>query len=96
MNAQGTILSNPILKNGYNWYNVNYDVNPDGWSADNWLEKVSVVMHSSIPSGISSSTNTAEAVNALTPEQRQALIASLLNQLEALKQQIEELRTRGR
>ena len=93
MNAQGTIVSGPVLKNGYRWYSINYDISPDGWSAQDWLEKVKVVIQSgqTPSSSVSSSTNTAASFNALTPEQRQVLITSLLQQIEILKEKVRGL-----
>lgn len=38
--ARGTLQSGPVVANGYNWWNINYDVSPDGWSAEDWLVKV--------------------------------------------------------
>jgi len=40
LNQAGTIVSGPVSSGGYNWYNVNYDTAPDGWSVENYLEKV--------------------------------------------------------
>ena len=92
LNAKGTVIAGPIAKNGYVWWQINYDVNPDGWSAENWLEKVIVAMQSPLPSsGISSSTNTASSFNALTPEQRQLLIASLMMQVQELEERVRGL-----
>src|SRR5258708_6877073 len=31
----GTIAGGPTYINGYQWWNINYDVSPDGWSAAN-------------------------------------------------------------
>lgn len=35
----GTIMSGPVLANGYNWWQVNYDQGCDGWGAENYLVK---------------------------------------------------------
>jgi hypothetical protein len=43
LNAQGTVVSGPTPANGYNWYYINYDKAPDGYSAENFLEKVNPV-----------------------------------------------------
>jgi len=36
----GTILGGPILSNGFNWWQVDYDALPDGWSVENYLQKM--------------------------------------------------------
>ena len=36
----GTIVEGSVQSGGYAWWNVNYDVAPDGWSAGNWLTSV--------------------------------------------------------
>ncbi|MBM2818296.1 MAG: Beta helix protein, partial [Parcubacteria group bacterium] len=57
LSSLGYILSGPVSSGGYNWYNVNYDATPDGWSAENYLAKVvqSSSSSSSQPSSSSSS-----------------------------------------
>lgn len=37
--TQGTVVGGPVY-NGYTWWNVDYDIAPDGWSAGDWLMKV--------------------------------------------------------
>ncbi|MFA5809799.1 MAG: Ig-like domain-containing protein, partial [Thermoleophilia bacterium] len=37
--ALGTIIGGPISADGFNWWNVNYDNAPDGWSAEDFLVK---------------------------------------------------------
>ena len=39
--ALGTIIGGPTAADGYNWWNVNYDTAPDGWSVEDNLAKVS-------------------------------------------------------
>ena len=39
----GTIIGGPTTADGYIWWQVNYDKNPDGWSAEDWLTKVMVL-----------------------------------------------------
>ncbi|MDD4652348.1 MAG: cell wall hydrolase [Methanothrix sp.] len=36
----GTILSGPIFKDDYWWWQINFDDGNSGWSAENWLESV--------------------------------------------------------
>ena len=38
--ALGTIIGGPTNANSFNWWNVNYDSTPDGWSVENFLNKV--------------------------------------------------------
>src|SRR3989339_1034617 len=38
----GTIIGGPVSSDGYWWWQVNYDSAPDGWSAENWLEKYTI------------------------------------------------------
>lgn len=40
MGTMGVITGGPVVKDGYKWYEVNYDSSPDGWSASNWLTLV--------------------------------------------------------
>ena len=35
----GTIIGGPISANGFNWWNINYDNAPDGWSAEDYVVK---------------------------------------------------------
>ena len=39
-NTQGTVIASPVQADGYTWWKINYDLSPDGWSVENWLEKV--------------------------------------------------------
>jgi len=39
---KGTVLSGPTQANGYTWWNINYDTNPDGYSAENYLTKLTL------------------------------------------------------
>lgn len=34
----GSIIEGPISQDGYNWWNISYDVGTAGWSAEDWLE----------------------------------------------------------
>ena len=36
-NSYGTVIGGPVITGGYNWWNVNYDNQPDGWSAENYI-----------------------------------------------------------
>ncbi|MFA5795543.1 MAG: Ig-like domain-containing protein, partial [Candidatus Brocadiia bacterium] len=35
----GTVIGGPISADGFNWWNVNYDNAPDGWSVEDFLMK---------------------------------------------------------
>jgi hypothetical protein len=35
--AQGTIIGGGVFADGYYWWSVNFDVDPDGWSAGEFL-----------------------------------------------------------
>lgn len=39
--SQGTVVGGPIFADGYWWWQVNYDSGADGWSAEDFLKKVS-------------------------------------------------------
>ena len=36
----GTILSGPIIIDGYNWWEVNYDSGVDGWTVESYMKKI--------------------------------------------------------
>jgi len=40
MGALGTVVGGPTNANGFNWWNINYDNAPDGWSVEDFLNKV--------------------------------------------------------
>ena len=37
----GTVLDGPSSVDGYNWWEISYDIGITGWSAENYLELVS-------------------------------------------------------
>lgn len=39
--SQGTVVDGPQYADGYTWWHVTYDNGTSGWSAENWLNKVS-------------------------------------------------------
>lgn len=39
----GTIVGGPAYADGYWWWNMNYDINPDGWSIENFMQSISGV-----------------------------------------------------
>ena len=42
-NAQGTILAGPTTAGSYIWYKINYDISPDGWSLQDYLEEIQIL-----------------------------------------------------
>ena len=40
LNAKGTVLAGPVVSSGYTWYNVDFDIAPDGWTVETYLSKV--------------------------------------------------------
>jgi hypothetical protein len=70
----GAILDGPVIADGYTWWRVDYDNKPDGWSADNWLEK-----------SLTGQVNGAATASIEEQiHQLQLQLASLQRQLEAL------------
>ena len=47
--GQGVVTGGPVAADGFNWWQVNYTVNPDGWSVENWLQKVIVPVPTPTP-----------------------------------------------
>src|SRR3989344_9683490 len=41
--AQGAVVGGPIFRSNYWWWKINYDTGADGWSIENFLEKVSPI-----------------------------------------------------
>lgn len=59
----GTIIGGPTFADNYWWWNVNYDNNPDGWSAEDYLQKfVPDTVSPSVPSGLSAGAVSTTAV----------------------------------
>ena len=55
--ATGTIVSGPVTADGYTWWNVNYENDPDGWTiqgnaSQNYLAPAAIVKPPSPPSGL--------------------------------------------
>ncbi|MBI2096987.1 MAG: peptidoglycan-binding protein, partial [Candidatus Sungbacteria bacterium] len=38
--ALGTVVGGPVVADGYNWWHINYDNAPDGWSVENFIVKI--------------------------------------------------------
>lgn len=39
LNSLGSILGGPTVAGGYSWWNINFDIGADGWSAEDFLNK---------------------------------------------------------
>ena len=39
-NSFGTVIEGPVYAEGYSWWNINYDSDPDGWSVEDYLELI--------------------------------------------------------
>ena len=35
--SPGVVIGGPVLQNGFNWWNIDYDTGADGWSAEDFL-----------------------------------------------------------
>ena len=42
-NAQGTVVGGPVAKKRITWWNIDFDRSPDGWVAQDYVEKIAVV-----------------------------------------------------
>src|SRR3989344_4180243 len=42
-NALGTVIGGPTNTGGYNWWNINFDTGFDGWSAEDYLVKYTIL-----------------------------------------------------
>ena len=86
LNAQGTVVGGPVTTKGYTWWKINYDSNPDGWSAQDWLAKVTSAF---IPNG---PTISGAVISPFSPQDQAALIASIQEQIQILIHEIEQLK----
>jgi hypothetical protein len=41
--AQGTVTGGPTAQGGFNWWQIDYDTAPDGWSVEDFLVKVAAL-----------------------------------------------------
>ena len=73
----GTITAGPTTADGYTWWQINYDTNPDGWSVSNYLA----------PAAALSSPAVGMAQPSSAPP-----IALLMQQVQQLFSQIQTLR----
>ncbi len=79
--AKGTVVGGPQYADGYWWWNINYDKGADGWSAENYLTKITVASL-----GASAATNTASVLLG-----DGELIRYLQEQLDSAKKTLEAL-----
>lgn len=84
LGALGTVIGGPSTGSGYTWWKINYDTAPDGWSVENYLEKV-IAASGSFPAV------TAESAPVLTVEERTRRIAEIQSQIHILQLQLASL-----
>ena len=60
----GAVIGGPVSADGFNWWNVNYENAPDGWSAEDYLIKATVVNTSN-----NASCGTVSTPSSVTPGQ---------------------------
>ena len=77
----GTVVGGPTSDNGHVWWKIDYDRNPDGWTAERFLVLYSTSSRLMIPHDIDDDD---EAAN--TTASQTAGAGSISDQLEALKQ----------
>lgn len=82
--ALGTVIGGPSTGSGYAWWNINYDNPPDGWSVQNYLEKVAAAS-AFFPAVM------AESAPVLTAEERTRRIAEIKSQIHLLQLQLASL-----
>jgi hypothetical protein len=75
--AFGTVIGGPVKSGSHTWWQLNYDVAPDGWSAEDWLEKPTVAV----------APNVSQVLGAVSP----ASPTSVAEQIRLLQLQIEQL-----
>jgi hypothetical protein len=76
--ALGTVIGGLTTGDGYTWWQINYDNAPDGWSAENFLDKVAV--SSAVPPyGYPTPSPTPPQPPTASPPPSSAGVASRLN-----------------
>ncbi|MBU6415377.1 fibronectin type III domain-containing protein, partial [Patescibacteria group bacterium] len=83
LGALGTVIGGPQTGSGYTWWNINYDNPPDGWSVQNYLQKVAIAS-AFAPAPVGNAP-------AMTQEERSQRIVDLERQLAALQAQVASL-----
>ena len=83
--AEGKVIAGPAQANGYTWWNIDYDIAPDGWSAENWLILVNTSTSEIIGvESLNSNYLTATASDAIQIENLKAQLFELQRQLDGL------------
>jgi hypothetical protein len=90
---QGTVIGGPALANGYTWYQIDYDTNPDGWSVQDYLTKLTVASTPSSPQLTQIATTLSTMSELLSSPQQLSsstlsFIANALNQIQMLLNQM--------
>ncbi|MCK6462639.1 MAG: peptidoglycan-binding protein, partial [Candidatus Pacebacteria bacterium] len=62
---KGTVVAGPVSSDGHDWYKIDYDSDPDGWSAEKWLEKTP--QSSSSPSSSAGSSSSRASSSSAGP-----------------------------
>ena len=63
-NNQGVVVGGPTLADGFWWWQIDYDVTPDGWSVENYLENVVPDTTSpSTPTNLTATTISSSQIN---------------------------------
>jgi len=87
--SSGTVVGGSEKTKNNIWWNVDYDIAPDGWSAENWLEKVLVTsVDSQTDTELVSDTEESPSVEATTSptNQRNRLLALIISVWEQIKE----------
>ena len=94
LSDQGSVLAGPTTANGYSWYNINYDTAPDGWSAENYLEKVTTTEAtvSTLLADLSSSTtHLSQLATPLTAESQTLILSEIGRLISVIGRLLQEM-----
>ena len=88
--ALGRLVGGPVNMNGYTWWNVSYDNEVNGWSAEDFMQKPTVAIQTpgvsmAVPSNSTGNTSQVAAVGSLYNNLLQE-IQQLLAEIAAIKQ----------
>ena len=60
----GTVIGGPTVADGYTWWNINYDTGADGWSVEDYLDKVTGdTTPPSTPTGLTATAISSSQIN---------------------------------
>jgi len=62
----GTIVGGPVNQGGYNWWNINYDTDADGWSAEDFLSAYTAPTTPSTPTSTTPTTSGVPTITSFT------------------------------